>query len=207
MKKMTICTVILSLVLTFTACGEENSPGTQGSPPAEFPVTAAENNQPQEDNQVTENDAVPDVIDGNAPSDNQIPTHNSADLSDDWKDWFSISYGEWFGGNSVEPLRMEGGGALFQHPQDCDSILTFSGFDFADNDYPVRITISVSRLLGTSKTSVEELKKIYGDKLEVEDFGMTGWAAQVVDDDGFSLFFLLTDENDINITSVDIGKK
>ena len=227
MKKLTTLLLILSLVLSLVACSEEKEPLILSPVPdivtevVDVPATTAVTIENIDDGSATTDNVIPDETANAAPARNNTPTQNTNSDSANaaavdnaprspgghvppWDYWFSISFEDWFGNTSPAPLRTDGGGLHYRHPQDQNSVLIFSRDSV---DYPVRISIPVSKLLGTSKTSVEELKKIYGDKLVVENFGMTGWAAQVENHEGFSLLFLLNGENDTNITSVEIGKR
>ena len=86
-------------------------------------------------------------------------------LSDDWRDWFYISFGEWFG--NPPPSGLYGmwymGGSVFPHPTCDDSDLLFLGHVLAGDirqptDYPTGIFTTVSRVLGRPSISVAELR-------------------------------------------------
>jgi len=139
-----------------------------------------------------------------------IPEQEHTDISDNWQEWFSISFGEWFGSNPPEAEGFSGGDA-FQHPTDIESWIVFPGSELAGyvrlpTDYPVVIFIPVSRLLGQPSTSVEELKYIFDETFHmIYSNYWDAWEVQV-EVDGFVMGFLLENENDANIRWVEIWR-
>jgi len=141
------------------------------------------------------------------------PEQERVEISDNWQDWFSISFGEWFGGSPPEAWWFKGS-SEYDHPTDGESTIIFFDFFFPEQgetrpptDYPIGITLPVSRILGRASTSVEELRYIFGEDFSMEHNAYwNAWDGRV-EIDGFQVLFLAESEHDTNIRFAEIWRQ
>ena len=130
----------------------------------------------------------------------------SADDTYNWQEWFATPYGDW--GNRIEFLSTAMGGTWYRLVEDGGNWITigFSGEPNASS-LPVTISVPVSKVLGGTSTSVEELRRLYGNNLRVafDEIMELAWFATVYID-GYRKTFLLESENDTNITQIRIDR-
>ena len=130
------------------------------------------------------------------------PQQNNSEISNNWIDWFSISFHEWFGDNPPQGNTVPMEGEHFRHPMNSEIILIFS-HEFTTSSYPIVIDMPISSFMGRDSTSVEELKNLFGSEFMVS-YGMlsdggTGYSGWVVNDE-FNIMFYLESPYDNNIT-------
>jgi len=136
------------------------------------------------------------------------PDLTNRDIYDDWKEWFSIPYGEWFGDNPPEAEWWKGG-SFYRHPSANESWIVFPEFEsewFTRQltDYPVMVSIPISRLLGQPSVTVEELHQLYGQAFVVEFcYYYNELVGNLTTDEHYMRFFI---ESDSNIRQADITR-
>lgn len=123
--------------------------------------------------------------------------------SENWQDWFSTSFTEWFGNN---PPVAQGwrGSSLYPHPQDSESAIIFSIDPQNPTEYPIVIIMPINRFMNQASTSVAELERIYGSSFSATEY-FDGWQGLVITEE-YILSFPLANENDANITVVIISQ-
>ena len=127
-------------------------------------------------------------------------------ISDDWETWFDVSYGEWFRYSVPEFIGGYRGGSMYSNPIE-EGMLLFSGAfsPQAPSQYPVGISLPVSRVFGSQSTSVAELRYLFGDAFSMYDID-DGWLG-FLDMDEFRGIFYLTSENDNSIEWIHLGRQ
>lgn len=82
----------------------------------------------------------------------------TAHISDDWRTWFDISFGEWF--RYIEPEYLGGyiGGTMYANPvEDGGWLLFFGGRPIEPTAYAVAITRSINDFFGQQSISVADV--------------------------------------------------